>query len=252
MRRLLLLAVWTGCHGAAPARAPLVADPACAGETGLVARVRGPIAAVWEGRATRGGDGTLDVRWCGAGTVSIVRVEVGDPARWIHEPDPETYRLVRGSPAALTIHGQPAPGTQPVVVTVVDGAGRELRATTTAESIDDPARVAARAACTACGGRWGAAGMLGYEQCDCPTRDAGKRCTSDRDCESVCIPTDVEEVPAAEAAGVTCGRHERVVRLVGRCHDRTLSFGCRPYLPDTGPRCGPVDGALTLPTLCTD
>ncbi|HVV86060.1 MAG TPA: hypothetical protein VHE35_23535 [Kofleriaceae bacterium] len=225
----------------------------CDGASGLVARPRGPIAARWDHHFSVGGEGTLDVAWCGAGSVSVRQVIVGDSGRWIREYDRGTQVASRGRPLALAVPGRPAPGSSPVTVVAIDGDGHEQRATTSIESVDDPARAAAVAACKACGGDWGPAGMLGYESCDCPTHDAGKPCHSHQECESACMATGFEPIPAAELPpAFTCPAGQRAERLVGRCHDRQQVFGCRPLLDDPGPHCMTPGGVRTLPSTCTD
>lgn len=258
MRAIAVLLVAAACRSAPPA-APVIGErggataDACAGQVGLVARARGPIAARWNHHVSTGGEGTLDVRWCGDGAVHVQEVAAGGELRWTRTYDPDRHVLTRGAAVALTITGRGTEGTQPLTVTVVDEAGRVHRASTTVESVDDPARAAERAACRTCGGRWGAVGMSGYETCDCPTHDAGKRCTSDDDCESVCIATGFEAVPASAAPGLTCAPGERLEELVGRCHDRQHAFGCRSRIGDaTGPRCSSPHFARRLPTTCTD
>jgi hypothetical protein len=181
-------------------------------------------------------------------------------ARWTLDYAEGTRPVRRGAPAALSIRGQPQVGTLPAIVVAVDDAGREHRATAMIESIDDPDRSAAMAECRACGGAWGPVGMAGTETCDCPTRDAGARCTSDDDCEGACIATGWEPLSAAELAQLAeepggvpgCARGHRLERQVGRCHDRQRAFGCRPRIGDPAPRCQPIGFARRLDTICTD
>jgi hypothetical protein len=73
-------------------------------------------------------------------------------------------------------------------------------------------------ACEAAGGTWGRFGLLGTELCNLPTSDAGRPCTDNSDCESVCVAPD----------GAKLGDH-----VTGQCYGRSLTLGtCLPYVLD--------------------
>ncbi len=229
-----------------------IAASACDGATGLVVRQPAPIVARWDGQVRYGGEGPIEVHWCGAGPIEVVELTVGDPARWVRTFDPGSQIVRRDQPLTLKVHGRPGDGTLPATLLARDEAGAALRAEFVVTTKDDPARTAAIAACTACRGTWGAVGIAHTETCDCPTADAGKRCVADADCESVCIATGWERVEPAPADA--CRPGESREELVGRCHDRQHAFGCRPRVTSARGRCvgpGPRLGDR-LPTVCTD
>lgn len=226
-------------------------DP-CEGRDGLVIEPIAPIAAEWQGAVTIGGHGEVTVRWCGAGTVSIVSLTLGrdeagelGPARYIRNPDPARARLVHGASLtdALAAPGQPGPLL--LMVEATTERGETITARASLESVDDPERAALRSECEAAEGTWGPHGMMGYESCDRPTRDAGQRCTSDADCEGPCIASGTEPLgdaaPDVELlAGVevpACGPGRQPHLAVGRCHDRSLRFGCHPRLSEVTIEC---------------
>lgn len=85
-----------------------------------------------------------------------------------------------------------------------------------------------QATCKAAGGRWAKAGLLGVEQCDVRTSDAGALCNDDNDCESACVTGD-DVAPGTPARG--------------RCYERSLSVGrCLNY----------VTGGVATGVVCKD
>ena len=236
------------------ADAAVVAEPMCDGENGLVARMTGPVVSRWDHHLTMAGEGPVELHWCGAGAVDIVQVQVvvGRAGVWQRELDRGAQRASRGRPVTVMVPGVAGAGEARLTAIAIDDAGGEHRAEATVVSVDDPARTAARAACTACGGAWGSVGMSATETCDCPTHDAGTRCTASSQCESVCIATGWE--PAA--AGAPCGPGERREELVGQCHGRQHAFGCRPRLTEARSECVPTARARApsrrLPMVCAD
>lgn len=63
--------------------------------------------------------------------------------------------------------------------------------------------------CEKNGGNWGKQGLAQTEMCDMPTKDAGKACQSDDDCEAKLCVID-KSAPKEH----------------GKCYDRTSTFGC--------------------------
>ena len=77
-------------------------------------------------------------------------------------------------------------------------------------AVAKPTTPNSKAACHAAGGRWGAAGLLGVEQCDVRAGDAGASCNDDTECQSACVTGD----------GVPAGTPSK-----GHCYERSLSVG---------------------------
>lgn len=65
--------------------------------------------------------------------------------------------------------------------------------------------------CVANGGCWGTGGLSPEPICTCPTSDAGQPCTTDDDCEGVCVG------PASDTGCEPTG---------GTCAPATPRFGC--------------------------
>ncbi|MBK8236818.1 MAG: hypothetical protein IPK74_14805 [Deltaproteobacteria bacterium] len=265
-----LLLSWVACGGAAPPRAPAAtrepepaagmpapvrAPPACEGAQGLVVVQSRPIEARWNRHLVRGGEGEIEVHWCGDGAIELreLSLESSRGARWIRAYDPGMMPVRSGGAVTLRARGLPGAGGQPATLVAIDDGGRELRVEFTVVSIDDPARTAAIAACDACHGTWGTVGMAATETCDCPTADAGRRCSAAADCESFCIATGWEPSASADDPG-RCAPGERRERLVGRCHGRQHAFGCRARLTEVRERCvgEGVAPADRLPVVCAD
>jgi hypothetical protein len=162
------------------------------------------------------------------------------PARWILSPDATRARLAHGASLTEEVWAPAAPGPLLLIVEAITERGETITASARLESVDDPERAALRAECVAAGGQWGPHRMMGHESCDRPTRDAGQRCTSDADCEGPCIESGTEPLagaapPGAEVPACGAGRAPRLV--VGRCHDRSLGFGCHARLSDVTIEC---------------
>ncbi|MCB9718430.1 MAG: hypothetical protein H6712_31565 [Myxococcales bacterium] len=234
----------------------------CEGHDALVIDPPAPIAAQWQGAATVGGTGPLVLRWCGEGIVIVRSVTVvrphpdgTDAVTVLLELEAQRGALGHGDELTMTIHTPAQPGTLGVIAVAEDGDGRSFQARTTLEVIEDPERTAQREACLASGGRWGPQGMLGVETCDRPTRDAGKRCLSDADCEGACLE-DTDEpftgnVPVS-APLPRCGPGQELRVRVGRCHDRTTLFGCHSRLRATTVECVAPGAARRKNVICVD
>lgn len=227
-----------------------LAEPRCGAQRGLVATSRGPATARWGGSTVWAGEAPLAIRLCGPGRATVTRVEVGEPVRWRVEYEPGLAVVGDGAPVVVTVAGTTRPSIAPVRVTAVDGEGHALTAVAPLESVDDPDRATARAACDACRGTWGPHGMLGLESCDCPTPDAGRPCLAGADCVGICLATGWERVTDEPDAGCRTGQAR--MRLVGRCSARTSNFGCHAEVREPTIACQWTDGPWSLPTVCSD
>ncbi|MEZ4399353.1 MAG: hypothetical protein R3B06_05005 [Kofleriaceae bacterium] len=232
--------------------APVAAPAPCDGVDGLALVAPPPIPARWDHHRSYAGRGELEVHWCGDGSIEVRQLSTGPAARWVRTYAAGVAVARRGAPARLAIDGASRPGLAPITVVAVDDTGAERRGTVDVASVDDPARSAAIAACTACGGAWGPVGIMSTETCDCPTADAGQPCTSRADCESVCIATGW--IAAAAGTPSTCAAGEQHEVLAGRCHDRQHAFGCRARLGERRDRCVRPDRRHhdVLPRVCAD
>ncbi|MBI4094880.1 MAG: hypothetical protein HY435_01655 [Candidatus Liptonbacteria bacterium] len=91
-----------------------------------------------------------------------------------------------------------------------------------------------KAQCETAGGEWGQFGATKVEQCNYPTRDAGKACRSSDECEGDCFA----ELTEGEKVRVASGEE---IRKTGRCTARTLDiFGCNAH----------VEGGIVIGILC--
>jgi hypothetical protein len=251
---------------ASPRRATLGASLSahpCDGHDGLVLDPIDPIIDDWQGAVTVGGRGPVIVRWCGMGTVTLVSVTVlrasddgsSEVPLFIRELDPSHARLEPGASQTLEI-GAPAGNSRLAVLALaVDASGLEHRARATLHTLEDPERLALRGACEDAGGKWGARGLAGREQCDKPTRDAGQRCTSRADCEGPCIHDATEPLTDAAPDGVeipACGPGQQPHLRVGHCHERSVRFGCHPRLDRVTIECLAPGFAKRLNSVCVD
>jgi hypothetical protein len=243
-----------------PAEPIALPDP-CAGATSLVIEPIAPIEADWQGALVVGGWARVTVRWCGQGTIAVEALTVrrpdadGEPPLRIRNPAPERARLAHGDALVDEVWGAPTPATLVLEVTAVGPDGAALAASAPFESVDDPERARLRAECAARGGRWGPQGLAQGEMCDAPTRDAGQRCLSDDECEGPCIDVGTEPLPVSLPAGVevpACGPGREPRLLVGRCHDRSIRFGCHPRLHEVTIECIAPGFARRAHTVCVD
>lgn len=81
--------------------------------------------------------------------------------------------------------------------------------------------------CAKLGGTWRRAGMLQTEVCDLPTKDGGKACTDDAQCENLCVIAQGQP-PGASPSGTchasyrtvgTCLTHIKAGQVVADCTD---------------------------------
>ncbi len=235
----------------------------CAGHDDLFLEPVAPIAADWQGAVTVGGLASVTVMWCGAGMVTVTSVTLLRPATadapvqplYVREPDATTGRLACGEALTIEVSAPAMPASLEVVALATDASGAQHTARIAVEAVDDPERAALRAECEAAGGEWSAHGLAGVESCDRPTRDAGQRCTSDADCEGPCLETGTEPLTGTTPVGVvvpSCGGGGELRLVVGRCHDRSLRFGCFARLEDVRVECIAPGFARRSRVVCVD
>ncbi|HST45699.1 MAG TPA: hypothetical protein VLK29_10815 [Luteimonas sp.] len=80
--------------------------------------------------------------------------------------------------------------------------------------------IASEAACLERGGQWTQLGRAPLKQCLLATRDAGKACTDNAQCQGLCL------APEGSVDGTRVG---------GTCSADTNRFGCRQQLRDGVP-----------------
>ena len=240
-------------------------DP-CAGHDALWIDSVVPTPARWErGRLLGSGRAAVRLRWCGPGTallrsITLTRADGVETRSSFAEEVPARGPLATGVTYPIEFFVDPDALEYQVTARARDARGGEHVAVAHFQTVENPERAAHYAACIAAGGRWGVHGMMALELCDRPTRDAGRRCTSDADCEGPCIETGAEPLgDSALPAGVTaspCGPGQNARIRVGRCHDRSLRFGCYPRVTRVVVECvrsGPSRGRLRgLSTVCVD
>lgn len=83
------------------------------------------------------------------------------------------------------------------------------------------------AACLAAGGRWAPVGIFPSPICRVPTRDGGRICGDDGECEGSCL---ADLTPAERAAAM---KGETINRL-GRCTGESPVFGCMAVVREGG------------------
>lgn len=89
------------------------------------------------------------------------------------------------------------------------------------ESADRPAEEYSKLGCEKLGGTWGRFGKWATERCDLPTKDMGKECVDQKDCQSDCLAEITEEQKQFLTNGGALEMH-------GKCSARTMNFGCYP------------------------
>lgn len=101
-------------------------------------------------------------------------------------------------------------------------------------------------ACKACNGEWGIHGLAQKEGCLCRTKDAGKVCKSNRDCESQCVAKETPDTEIVDQGPPAKGF------FLGQCHAFTTFFGCARLLRAGEVGTAPVSLAELPPKLCID
>lgn len=227
----------------APRPAPAVATPErvvppspCQGLSGLVIVPPAPIAARWSSpdELLTGGEGTATLRWCGEGRLTIQRGEAVSAerpsglARMQYNFDPFFGLLSPDESFELPVHGSVAPETLRLTITALTEDGRTVTAQAPIVSVESPDLARARAECVAARGTM-SSGWRGGFFCDRPTRDGGRRCLQDSDCEVACAPDHTEAVAVAPD-GHTCPAGRQLRLEVGTCYGRSLYSECVPRL----------------------
>lgn len=77
--------------------------------------------------------------------------------------------------------------------------------------------------CIAEGGKWRKIGIAPRESCEMMTGDAGKVCSSSKDCEGACIA----DLTASQEAEIKKGRK---VKINGACSSTVFVVGCRGFV----------------------
>jgi hypothetical protein len=85
--------------------------------------------------------------------------------------------------------------------------------------------------------------------CDCRTRDGGRACRADGECEGACVFERFEDVPSAE---FTCAPGETAKRAIGKCSRHMLRFGCHAYMDSARAQCVPPGAEPRMQYLCVD
>jgi hypothetical protein len=106
-------------------------------------------------------------------------------------------------------------------------------------------RADTQGACRACKGSWGPHGITGQVGCICGTFDAGKPCTSPRDCEAECMVDNPDAYRDVRCGPSGCNGPE----IAGHCAAYTVSFGCHSRVAEM-----PYQGGYVreVHTICLD
>lgn len=100
-----------------------------------------------------------------------------------------------------------------------------------AQSNSKQMSAAERQACSLKGGAVAPQGMLGYEKCVVPYPDAGRACTSKRQCVGQCLYPEGKRHPRDQKS-----------RVVGQCQPTNSHFGCSSV----------VEKGLIVSSICVD
>lgn len=109
-----------------------------------------------------------------------------------------------------------------------DGVCDKDESTTTIPSMPDD-----RLSCEAQGGIWGRVGPISVERCNLPTRDLGRPCSSQAECEGACTADLNEDERERAATGVLYKN--------GTCTAWRITTGCQAMVED-----GRVIGVICL------
>ncbi|MBX7101302.1 MAG: hypothetical protein K1X89_26530 [Myxococcaceae bacterium] len=237
---LLLTAAWS---------APLPED--CAPGAGVVLQAPSVVLRCADGAEACAGELVVTVRNCEASAQSIAALDLvqasGASVRLEFSP---AVALPAGTRRALR-WGLGRDGA--VTLTLTLGDGRRVSGPEVA--VSNPALDELRRSCFRCRGVLGRFGMAGVLACDCPAADRGKRCFDGGECEGACLVETYEVVtPAAprRCRGGVCSARLATGRPVGRCSERTLVFGCKPYLDGAHPDDPPVTLPAHVAHSCRD
>lgn len=240
----LLLACGAAPPPATAAGEPTSSDP-CAGRNGLVLELP-VIESEWHGAYEQAGEADARVRWCGPGELVLGTAHIAWPALGPIQDWERAVVLAHGEADVLRLRG--ARGSAEATLHVRGmHEGVEVNARGAVRSVANRARAAALAECVARSGTFRPMGMLGLEDCDAPTRDAGRPCRASAECESFCVADEAVVVGSAD-----CAPSEERIELRGHCFERTVRFGCHAVLAEPTTECRRVGSGSRLPTRCTD
>jgi hypothetical protein len=77
--------------------------------------------------------------------------------------------------------------------------------------------------CEKAGGLWKKPGPRPTEECNIPTKDAGKVCSGSKECEGVCLAD-------LNSEDMSRGMRGKLFKTQGKCSDYIKVFGCRAYV----------------------
>lgn len=77
--------------------------------------------------------------------------------------------------------------------------------------------------CEKVGGVWKKPGPRPFEECNLPTKDAGKICSGSHECEGVCLADLTSEELRKGMSG-------KLFKTTGKCSSFIKIFGCRAYV----------------------
>jgi hypothetical protein len=104
---------------------------------------------------------------------------------------------------------------------------------------------ATREGCDACQGKWGRHGLADVESCICKTKDGGKECRDEADCEAQCVAGDQDFV-VVEKGSPPKGHWK------GRCAEYATTFGCHRFVPKGASKRPPLPADDAAEQLCYD
>ena len=104
---------------------------------------------------------------------------------------------------------------------------------------------ATKEGCDACAGKWGRHGLGDVEVCICKTKDGGKECRDETDCEAQCVAGDKDFV--VEDKGPPAKGHWK-----GRCAEYATTFGCHRFVPKGASKRPPLPADDAAEQLCFD
>lgn len=99
--------------------------------------------------------------------------------------------------------------------------------------------------CDACQGKWGRHGLADVEICICKTRDGGKECRDEAECEAQCVAGDKDFV-VVEKGDPPKGHWK------GRCAEYATTFGCHRFVPKGASKRPPLPADEAAEQLCYD
>jgi hypothetical protein len=103
-------------------------------------------------------------------------------------------------------------------------------------------------ACDACQGQWGKHGLGDTEVCNCKTKDGGKECRDESDCQTQCIADDKDLKDfVVEEKGTPPKGHWK-----GRCAEYVTTFGCLLFVPKGASKRPPLPAEDAAEKLCFD